>query len=228
MDEQKIADMVKKEVSAWFSNPENKKDGYEYEKTFVECWRSVGQKVFQESMGKMPGSKNEKKLKTSLGDVVIANKHKVSQSANNFRITSYLQDQVCFVGQKETFEEGSETIERMMGIDVSNKQIQRVSEHYGQGLEDATKEQIEEAKNTDCIQEPDTAKIVYGMCDGSMVFTKEEKWKEIKLGRVFKAEDNLAITEKRHEIEESQYCAYLGGHEDFLKRFDLLLRALPV
>jgi hypothetical protein len=72
MNEQEIADMVKKEVSAWFANPENKKDGYEYEKTFVECWRSVGQKVFQESMGKIPGSKNEKKTQSSQNIVHIS------------------------------------------------------------------------------------------------------------------------------------------------------------
>jgi hypothetical protein len=63
MDEQQIADYVKKEVMIWFSSQENQNDGYEYEKTFVECWRSIGQKVLQQSMGKIPGSKNEKKTK---------------------------------------------------------------------------------------------------------------------------------------------------------------------
>lgn len=61
MDEQKIAEMVKKEVSAWFASRQGQSDGYQYEKTFVECWRSVGQKVLQESLGHIPGSKNEKK-----------------------------------------------------------------------------------------------------------------------------------------------------------------------
>jgi len=165
----------------------------------------------------------KKKLKSSLGDIVVPNKHPVSQSANNFRMTSYLQDNVCFIGQKETFEEGSETIQRLMGVDVSNKQIQKVSEHYGQCLEASTKQQIEE-DNTGYLPGQDTDKTVYGMSDGSMVLTREEAWKEIKLGRVFKADDNLAITESRHEIVESKYCAYLGGHEDFLKRFELLLK----
>lgn len=61
MDEQQLSELIKKEVSAWFLNQQNQTDGYEYEKTFVECWRSVGQKVLQQSMGKIPGSKNEKK-----------------------------------------------------------------------------------------------------------------------------------------------------------------------
>lgn len=67
MDEVKIAELVKKEVSAWFSSQQNQTDGYEYERTFVECWRSVGRKVLQESMGKIPGSKNEKKTQKQSG-----------------------------------------------------------------------------------------------------------------------------------------------------------------
>lgn len=140
-------------------------------------------------------------------------------------MTSYLQENVCFVGQKETFEEGSETLQKLMGVEVSNKQMQRVSEHYGQRLEEAIQEQVKEEPPL-CIAKhpPEADQPVYAMSDGSMVFTREEKWKEIKLGRVFKSQDNLAITEHRNWIEKSKYCAYLGGHEDFLKRFELLLQ----
>ena len=165
----------------------------------------------------------KKKLKSSLGDIVVPNKHQVSQSANNFRMTSYLQEQVCFIGQKETFEEGNETMQRLLGIDVSNKQIQTVSEYYGECLEEATLQQVESGY-TMRISEKDSAQPVYGMSDGSMVFTREEKWKEIKLGRVFKDDDTLAITDTRNCIEKSKYCAYLGGYEAFLERFELLLR----
>jgi hypothetical protein len=143
--------------------------------------------------------------------------------SNNFRMTSYLQEIVCFVGQKETFEESSETLQKLMGVAVSNKQIQRVSEHYGQCLEDTIEAQLKE-EDAHCISKQEPLQPVYAMSDGSMVFTREEKWKEIKLGRVFKSEDNLALTNTRNWIEKSTYCAYLGGHENFLKRFDLLLK----
>lgn len=142
--------------------------------------------------------------------------------SNNFRMTSYLQENVCFVGQKETFEEGSETLQKLMGIEVSNKQIQRIGEHYGQCLEEAIEQQVKE-DNTHYIANQDSSQLIYAMNDGSMVFTREEKWKEIKLGRVFNAQDNLAITEGRNWIEKSKYCAYLGEHKAFLERFELLL-----
>lgn len=63
MEEQQMTEMIKKEVTEWFASQQQQTDGYEYEKTFVECWRAIGQKVFQQSLGKVPGSKNEKKTK---------------------------------------------------------------------------------------------------------------------------------------------------------------------
>ena len=61
MNEEQISAMIKKEVAAWYASQQGQTDGYQYEKTFVECWRSVGQKVLQESLGRIPGSKNKKK-----------------------------------------------------------------------------------------------------------------------------------------------------------------------
>lgn len=226
MEEQQIAEMVKKEVAAWFASQQKQTDGYEYEKTFVECWRVIGQKVFQQSLGKIPGSKNEKKkLKSSLGDVVIPKTHFLSQTPNGFLMTPYLQDQVCYVGQAESFDEGCESLHRFMGIEVSGKQIQRISEYFGQCLEQNTEKLIEE-DSPGKVADENSTKITYGMPDGSMVYTREEGWKEIKAGRVFKAEENIPVTESRHWIKKSKYCVYLGGFEQFLERFELLIKGI--
>ncbi len=61
MDEQQISTMVKEEISKWFASQQGQTDGYEYERSFVDCWRDLGQKVLKESIGKIPKSKNEKK-----------------------------------------------------------------------------------------------------------------------------------------------------------------------
>lgn len=61
MDESKIAEMVKKEVSEWFTSQKDQTDGYQYEKSFVDCWRIIGNKVLQDSIGQIPVSKNKKK-----------------------------------------------------------------------------------------------------------------------------------------------------------------------
>ena len=149
----------------------------------------------------------------------------MSKTPNGFLMTPYLQDKVCYIGQGEAFEEGSETLHRLMGLDVSNKQIQRISEHFGQCLEDKTELMIKEDA-IENVPEKKSTEVIYAMTDGSMVFTREEKWKEIKLGRVFKADENIPITESRNWIKVSTYCAYLGGFEQFLERFVLLLRGM--
>lgn len=160
-----------------------------------------------------------------MGKVIVSKKHPLSETPNSFQMTPYLQDQVCYIGQKEVFEEGSETMERLIGVEVSNKQIQRVSEYYGQCLEEKAKQEIQECAFVHQAGK-NTKEITYAMADGSMVLTREEGWKEIKLGRVFKSNDNIPITKDRHWIKDSNYCAYLGGFKAFLERFELLLKGM--
>jgi len=158
--------------------------------------------------------------------VTVPKSHPMGRTANSFGMTAYLQDHVCFIGQKEVFEEGSETLSRLLNIDVSNKQIQRVSHYFGAQLEGHIESQIEQPPLSTCSTSENTrCSTTYAMCEGSMVHTKEAGWKEIKLGRVFNSDENIPITEHRNWIGRSTYCAYLGGHEKFLERFELLLNA---
>ena len=46
---------------SWESNPERLKSGYAYEKSFTEMWYSLGHEIYQQSIGKVPQSKNGKK-----------------------------------------------------------------------------------------------------------------------------------------------------------------------
>ena len=52
---------LRRELELWEAGQKNQKDGYEYERSFVELWRKLGQQVLQESFGKLPKSRNEKK-----------------------------------------------------------------------------------------------------------------------------------------------------------------------
>jgi len=52
-----------------------------------------------------------------------------------------------------------------------------------------------------------------------MLLTREEKWKEIKLGRIFKSSDNMAI-KNRGIIRESVYVSHLGSHTEFLEKLE--------
>ena len=61
------------------------------------------------------------------------------------------------------------------------------------------------------------------MVDGSMLFTREESWKEVKLGRIFKESDSMDVSGKRGWIRHSLYESYLGKSHLFTDRMDRLL-----
>ncbi len=140
----------------------------------------------------------------------------MSWSTDKFAISHRLQSVICLTGQSHVFAEGEKLLEELMGVSISGKQIQRVSEHYGQKIETT------ETSNTPVVPPPlcNKTEALYAMVDGSMLFTREEKWKEIKVGRLFSATDRVAIQANRTELTSSQYVCHLGDHKAFLEKMD--------
>ena len=126
---------------------------------------------------------------------------------------------MCLIGQSQVFGDGAELFLKMMDISVSAKQIQRVSEHYGEHIEADHRRHIEKGESAPAIADK-RKDTVYVMVDGSMLFTREEGWKEIKVGRVFAQKDCVPLQEKRNEIVKSQYVCHLGDHHEFLNKFE--------
>lgn len=130
-----------------------------------------------------------------------------------------MQDIMCYSGQQKVFEEASETIQRLLLIEVNAKQIERLCHYYGERIEDEQRQSIESGA--------DGGKLVkdthYVMVDGSMIFTRQEGWKEIKLGRIFAQDSSLEISKTRREIQSSRYIAHLGTHHDFSQKMEYYL-----
>jgi hypothetical protein len=139
----------------------------------------------------------------------------MSECAYGFQMSRYLQERVCYVGQSQVYEESSEQLKELLGVEVSGKQIERVCHCYGKLLE---KEAPAQAKSNQL--EVEEQQTVYGMVDGSMVLTREERWKEIKLGRLFTDQSHEKVSDKRFRIRESVYTAHLGGYKEFLPRWE--------
>ena len=57
-----LYDHIRQELEHWYESQQDQTDGLEYEGSFVELWRHIGQEVMQESMGDIPKSKNKKKV----------------------------------------------------------------------------------------------------------------------------------------------------------------------
>ncbi|CAN5728626.1 hypothetical protein BH24BAC1_BH24BAC1_26350 [soil metagenome] len=102
-------------------------------------------------------------------------------------------------------------MEKFKGISLTDKQIERLTHHYGQVLESLPEEGM--------LPEACDGERHYAMMDGSMVFIRQQGWKEIKLGRIF-PESACYQEKKRGCIAQSTYVAHLGEHQAFLEKFD--------
>lgn len=143
-----------------------------------------------------------------------------------FKISERLQGLLCYLGQQMVFEDASEALKRVIGIDVCAPQIQRVCGYYGSAMDPLIKANCEAVIPTlDDGQR--TEKPTYVMVDGSMVYTREDKWREIKLGRVFNQAHLVDIQPNRREITQSLYVSHLGDASTFCTKLERFLTPYP-
>lgn len=130
-----------------------------------------------------------------------------------------MQETMCYLGQQLVFEEASELFSIMKGTEINPKQIERVCHHYGGILEEEIQNDIREGKIKEYdLSEKDQAHYV--MTDGAMFLTREQSWKEIKMARIFKSENNVQINKDRKIIAGSKYVAHLGSNKEFFPKLE--------
>jgi hypothetical protein len=152
-----------------------------------------------------------------MGKIEVKTGHILLNKSATFGISSLMQQHLCFMGQMQVFEEASESFCRITGVKVSVSQIQRVCHYYGQILEEEQQKAITGGgKDKKVIHKA----RCYAMLDGGMLLTREEKWKEMKLARLFNDSDAINISQERGYIGGSTYVAHLGNHKAFLKKVE--------
>ena len=162
----------------------------------------------------------KKKVQTKYGELSVGWEHCLAPGGKQgFRASPFLQELACHVGQSVPFDEGSELLWKLGGCELSDKQIERISHHYGEEL---GQQEAEEADSQPLVVKTE---LHYALADGSMVYTREDGWREMKLGRVFAA-SSLVAYKGRREVATSRYTAHLGGHADFFQKFDRHLDGL--
>lgn len=123
------------------------------------------------------------------------------------------------LGQHAVFESASEMLMSFLGVDVSAKQIQRISEYYGEQIDPIIQaNHIEYMPELPPSKKPDD--VCYVMLDGTMVMTRDEGWKEMKLARIFNQERNVQVQKNRKQITESIYVSHLGSVDQFLPKLE--------
>jgi hypothetical protein len=144
--------------------------------------------------------------------------HTLSKGTKKFGISERMRVLLCLVGQSVVYEESSELFSELMGIDICAPQIQRVCNEYGKAIDPLVK--------SNCIsviprlKERGNDDPVYVMVDGSMIYTRDEHWRELKLGRMFHSSQVIDIQKDRREVMESVYVAHVGGVDEFFPKFE--------
>lgn len=164
-------------------------------------------------------------MQTSVGKMELHKAHILTQSPTEFAISSYTQELMCYTGQHLVFAAARNVIQTFLGIDINAKQIERICHKYGQWIEEEDLQLIKKMGKR-AYSKKESEALHYASVDGSMYLTREEDWKEIKLGRIFKAADIVGLSKKRNEVMASTYVGHLGNHTDFLPKMEYHLDGL--
>jgi hypothetical protein len=149
----------------------------------------------------------------------VSKAHPLCQHTKVFGITGKLQEIMSLLGQSEVFEDGEQILKKLLGLNISGKQIQRVSEHYGSVIEEEQATYVKDNKEVPVLPLKNKEEPVYMMFDGGMVFTREG-WKEMKVGRIFSDGSCVLIQPNRSQILQSLYLCHFGGHKEFLEKWE--------
>jgi hypothetical protein len=208
-----------------YTQIDERTSAYNFEESYRKAMSSFSHDLYQEIIGEEAVSKNERmQLLTSVGEITMCKTHPLAVAPGGFKISAYLQQQMCRQGVKMTFEEGAEELNELLGVEVNAKQLERLCHHYGEELDSIDWREI--YKDGRQLRIPFNRQL-YVMMDGSMLLTreKEQSWKEVKLCRMFFNTDRVeGMSKKRNHLLCSRYVAHLGGHEEFL---DKVLEVIP-
>jgi hypothetical protein len=156
-------------------------------------------------------------LTTTLGRITINNANDFSRGNHGFQISALLQELMVYAGQLQCYEHCREVLDKFLSVPVSATQVFRLTDLYGQQLGDT----VDFTTRTQSpLQQQD---MLYVEADASMLLTREQGWKEVKVGRVFKSSDCLHPEGKQGVITHSQYLTQLGSHKSFSEKMEALV-----
>jgi len=155
---------------------------------------------------------------TSFGKLELKKQHILCGGTSKFGISKRMQVLMCLVGQSVVYAEASELFKELIDIEVAAPQIQRVCLYYGESIDSLITSNCESIlPKLEVKSKEDTT---YVMVDGAMLFTREDQWKELKLGRIFQQSEVVATHTNRKEIRRSIYVSHLGSVETFFPKFE--------
>lgn len=100
--------------------------------------------------------------------MTISKKHVLCEHTKHFGISGKLQEIMCLLAQGYVFQEASEILRELLGVHMSAKQIQRLSEYYGQQLETQAQQQVQGKTGNTCFTFENKTRA--GVCDAGWLY----------------------------------------------------------
>jgi len=134
------------------------------------------------------------------------------------RTSPYLQEKLALLGSLTVYQQVPVLVKNLLNLVVNQAQVYRVCQKLGQAL---PADQLATPSPTLVQQQTQPQGVLYGMVDGSMIFT-DSGWQEAKLGRVFAALPQ-ADGSLQAATATSEYVAHRGHYGGFTPNFERLL-----
>ena len=182
-------------------------------KVYGKNWDEVGWRRTSVK-ARWTGEKKIKKL-TRYGKISISNKHPFSKAVNGFQISPRMQELMVYAGQLDSYERCNEVIGEFINIEVSVAQVYRLTDAYGKAV--VQEEEVNKERTLAPVKQEE---VLYAQADGSMLLTREEGRKEVKVGRIFKSSDSIHAEQKAGRISHSHYVAHLGNSKNFTDQME--------
>ena len=191
---------------------------YDCEKNFDAIWQDLGRTYLERSLQeKTSNSKDRRKKKTltKFGEITLSKSHNyMKDSKNGFGISPLMQELMTYAGHLDCYAKSDEILNRFLSVEVSVSQVYRVTNSVSKRLRE------EENDGERLLAAVSKAEVLYVEADGSMISTREEGWKEVKLARLFKSSDCLNPNTESACLQQSQYVAHFGNCRDFCEKVE--------
>ena len=136
---------------------------------------------------------------------------------NGFGISPLMQEMIVYAGHLDSYAKSNEVLSHFLSITVSPTQVYRVTNSVSESL---YKEDTRDERMLPPVSNED---VLYVGVDGSMISTREEGWKEVKLARLFKSSDCLNPNTESDCLTQSQYLAHLGNSKEFCDKTERVI-----
>ena len=136
---------------------------------------------------------------------------------NGFGISPLMQELMTYAGQLECYSKSDEILNRFLSVEVNMSQVYRVTNFISEQLRE------EEFEGERLLPMVSKDEVLYVEADGSMISTRTEGWKEVKLGRLFKSSDCLNPNTESAYLQQSQYIAHFGNSKEFCEKTEAVI-----